>query len=300
MKEKIREREGVFAWGAMAPALALVAVFIVAPFVLAFILSFTDQRLVPNPKLATRFVGWLNYARILGDRNFLHAFGNTALFALVVTPVQAGIALAMAMLVNARLPFRNLFRGIFFLPTVMPMVVVAIAWACLYRLDGFFNQLLTAVTFGYIDPVSWLQNESTAMAAIIVLSAWQGFGFQMVIYLAGLQSINQELYEAARVEGAGRWGEFWHVTMPGLRNTHIFVIVTTTIAAFKLFTQVHVLTQGGPRGATNTVTRHLYEIGFSRGRIGQAAAIAVVFFLVVLAISVAQRIFLKEEREGRQ
>lgn len=284
----------------MAPALFLILVFIVTPFILAVALSFTDQRLVPNPKLATRFVGFVNYQRILEDRNFLQAFWNTAVFAVVVTPVQSALALAMAMLVNARLPFRNVLRGVYFLPTVMPMVVVSIAWACLYRLDGFFNQVLTAVTFGYVNPVAWLQNDKTAMAAIIVLSAWQAFGFQMVIYLAGLQSINPELYEAARVEGAGRWGEFWHVTMPGLKNTHIFVLVTTTIAAFKLFTQVHILTQGGPRGATNTVTRYLFEIGFSRGRVGQAAAVAVVFFLVVLAVSMVQRLFLKEDREGRQ
>jgi ABC-type sugar transport systems, permease components len=297
--QRLRDREGLSAWGVMAPALVLILVFIVAPFILAVILSFSDQRLVPNPKLATRFVGWLNYQRILGDKNFLQAFWNTAVFAVIVTPVQSGLALAVAMLVNAKLPARNILRGVYFLPTVMPMVVVSIAWACLYRLDGFFNQLLTTVSSGYIQPVAWLQNDSTAMLSIIALSAWQGFGFQMVIYLAGLQSINPELYEAARVEGAGRWGEFWHVTMPGLRNTHIFVIVTTTIASFKLFTQVQMLTQGGPRGATNTVTRYLYEIGFSRGRVGQAAAVAVVFFLVVLLISLAQRLFLKEEREGR-
>jgi multiple sugar transport system permease protein len=283
----------------MTPALALIALFIVVPFSLAVVLSFTDQRLVPNLKVPTAWVGFRNYLRIIEDRNFLQAFWNTAVFAVVVTPLQSALALAMAMLINARLPFRNVLRGIYFLPTVVPMVVVSIAWACLYRLDGFFNQVLSTITFGMVDPVAWLQNENTAMLAVIVLSAWQGFGFQMVIYLAGLQSINQELYEAVRVEGAGRWGEFWHVTMPGLRNTHIFVIVTTTIAAFKLFTQVQMLTQGGPRGVTNTVTRYLYDTGFSRGRVGQAAAVAVVFFLVVLCVSIGQRLFLKEEREGR-
>lgn len=292
-------RESSSAWGIMAPALLLIALFIIVPFILAVVLSFTDQRLVPNPKVPTAWTGFRNYLRILGDKNFLQAFRNTAIFAIIVTPLQSALALAMAMLINARLPFRNVLRGIYFLPTVVPMVVVSISWACMYRLDGFFNQVLTTMTFGMVDPVAWLQNDKTAMLSIIVLSAWQGFGFQMVIYLAGLQSINQELYEAVRVEGAGRWGEFRHVTMPGLRNTHIFVIVTTTIAAFKLFTQVQMLTQGGPRGATNTVTRYLYETGFSRGRVGQAAAVAVVFFLVVLIVSGAQRLFLKEEREGR-
>ncbi|MDR3211153.1 MAG: sugar ABC transporter permease, partial [Planctomycetota bacterium] len=225
---KTPRRESASAWYAMTPALALIALFIVVPFILAVVLSFTDQRLVPNLKVPTAWVGFRNYLRIIEDRNFLQAFWNTAVFAVVVTPLQSALALAMAMLINARLPFRNVLRGIYFLPTVVPMVVVSIAWACLYRLDGFFNQVLSTITFGMVDPVAWLQNENTAMLAVIVLSAWQGFGFQMVIYLAGLQRINQELYEAVRVEGAGRWGEFWNVTMPGIRNTHIFVIVTTT------------------------------------------------------------------------
>jgi multiple sugar transport system permease protein len=285
------------AWRLLGPAVVLGILFIVVPFALAVVLSFTNQRLVPNPRLPTHLIGLTNYARLLADPDFRQAFWNTFLFALLVVPFQTAIALALAVLINSRLPARNLFRGIFFLPTVITMVVVCVVWFSMFKIDGFFNAVVGIVTFGQVAPIDWLRNPYTALPAIVVLSAWQGFGFQMVIYLAGLQSINPELYEAARVDGATRWQEFWKVTMPGLRNTHIFVIITTTILAFKLFTQVNILTQGGPQGATNTVVHYLYEVGFRRGRVGFAAATAVIFFVIVLLISLLQRRFLRSEEE---
>lgn len=287
------------AWALMLPALLLLSIFIVVPFLLAIGLSFTNQRLVPNPNAPTIFVGALNYLRLFARPEFVQAFWNTFLFALLVTPLQSAAALGAAVLLNSRLPGRNIFRGIFFLPTVITMVVVCVIWAALFRLDGFFNQALNALTFGTAGPIDWLRNPWTALPALVVLSAWQGFPFQMVVYLAGLQQISPELYEAARVDGASRWQEFWHVTMPGLRNTHIFVLVTTTILAFKLFTQVNLLTQGGPQGATQTVVRYIYEFGFQRGSVGIGAAASVIFFLVVLGISIGQRLVLKSEEAVR-
>ena len=295
----LRSRDTQSAAAIMAPALLLIAVFIILPFVLAIALSFTDQRLVPNPNAPTEFIGLRNYLRLLAQPEFLQAFVNTLIFAVFVTPLQSGLALAAAMLLNSKLPARNVFRGIFFLPTVITMVVVCVIWLALFRLDGFFNQMVSLVSGGHAGPVDWLHDSWVALPAIIVLSSWQGFPFQMVIYLAGLQQINPELYEAARVDGATKWNEFWGVTMPGLRNTHIFVLVTTTIFAFKLFTQVNLMTQGGPRGATQTVVRYIYEQGFSRGGVGIAAAASVIFFLVVLAISIAQRTLFKSEEEVR-
>lgn len=285
------------AWLLMSPALTLGVVFIVVPFVLAIVLSFTDQRLVPNLNLATQVVGARNYVRLFEDPAFLQAFGNTFLFAILVVPFQTAVALLLAILINSRLPARNVFRGIFFLPTVITLVVVCVVWFSLLKIDGFFNTVLGFVTFGQVGPIDWLRNPYTALPSIVLISAWQGFGFQMVIYLAGLQAINTELYEAARVDGATRWQEFWNITMPGLRNTHVFVVVTTTILAFKLFTQVNILTQGGPQGATNTVVHYLYETGFRRGRVGFAAAVAVVFFLTVLIVSLIQRRVLKSDEE---
>ena len=295
----LRNRDTTAAAAIMTPALLLIACFIILPFVLAVALSFTDQRLVPNLNAPTGFVGLRNYLRLLGQPEFLQAFGNTFLFALIVTPLQSAMGLGAAILINSRLPARNVFRGIFFLPTVITMVVVSVIWFALYRIDGVFNQLLGLLSAGAAGPVDWLHQPWLALPAIILLSAWQGFPFQMVVYLAGLQQINPELYEAARVDGAKPWDEFWGVTMPGLRNTHIFVLVTTTILAFKLFTQVNMMTQGGPNGATQTVVRYIYEQGFSRGSVGIGAAASVIFFLVVLAISIAQRFVFRSDEEVR-
>jgi multiple sugar transport system permease protein len=284
------------AWLMLAPTLFMIGLFIVLPFLMSVVLSFTDQRLVPNPNVPTSFIGWRNYQRLAEDGDFLNAFWRTAYFTVLVVPLQSLMGLGAALLINAKLPMRNAFRGIYFLPTVISMVVVSVIWASLYQREGFFNYALNGLSFGQAGAIDWLQNPVTAMPALVLLSAWQGFPFQMVVYLAGLQGISQELYEAARIEGANRWQEFWHVTMPGLRNTHILVGITTTIFAFKLFTQVQLLTQGGPQSVTDTLVRVMYMQGFRQGKVGIGAAAAVVFFLLVLTISLVQRVLVKEER----
>lgn len=292
----VRQQTTLRPWLFLSPALALILLFIVLPFVLTVAFSFTDQRLVPNPNVPTEWIGWRNYARVFENEDFVRTLLNTAYFTLLVVPLQCGLGLAVAMLINTKLPMRQLFRGIYFLPTVISMVVVSVIWFSLFQMSGFFNTLLNALTFGLVDPVDWLGNPKTAMPALVLMSAWQGFPFQMVVYLAGLQSINTDLYEAARLDGANRWNEFWHITIPGLLNTHILVVMTTTILAFKLFTQVELLTKGGPSGVTDTLVRFIYLTGFRQGKVGIAAAAAVVFFLIVLAISLVQRRLVKEER----
>lgn len=283
-------------WLFLSPALALMLLFLILPFVLTVVFSFTDQRLVPNPNVPTEMIGWRNYDRIFANEDFVRTLLNTAYFTVLVVPLQCGLGLAVAMLINTKLAGRQLFRGVYFLPTVISMVVVSVIWFSLFQMGGFFNTALTTLTGGLVNPVDWLANPTTAMPAIVLMSAWQGFPFQMVVYLAGLQSINHDLYEAARLDGANRFNEFWHVTMPGLLNTHILVIMTTTILAFKLFTQVELLTKGGPSGVTDTLVRFIYLTGFRQGKVGIAAAAAVCFFLIVLAISLVQRRLVKEER----
>ena len=292
----VRQQTTLRPWLFLSPALALILLFIVLPFLLTVVFSFTDQRLVPNPNMPTEWIGWRNYARVFENEDFVRTLLNTAYFTVLVVPLQCGLGLAVAMLINTKLPMRQLFRGIYFLPTVISMVVVSVIWFSLFQMSGFFNTLLNALTFGLVDPVDWLGNPATAMPALVLMSAWQGFPFQMVVYLAGLQSINTDLYEAARLDGANRWNEFWHITIPGLLNTHILVVMTTTILAFKLFTQVELLTKGGPSGVTDTLVRFIYLTGFRQGKVGIAAAAAVVFFLIVLAISLVQRRLVKEER----
>jgi multiple sugar transport system permease protein len=291
-----RTKEVLAAWTMLSPALLLLIGFLIIPFIMAIIFSFTTKRLV-SP-LPTKFVGLDNYVRLFADQAFWQALRNTAVFAGIVVPVQSGLGLLLAILVNRKIPGRNIFRGIYFMPVVIPMVVVCVVWYFVLNYpEGLLNTFVKILTFGKAGPYDWLRNPSLALPTIILISIWQGVGFQMVVYLAGLQSIPEELYEASRIDGASAWQQFIHVTFPCLRNTHIFVLVTTTILAFKLFTQVEVLTQGGPRGGTNTVVRYIYVAGYRELRIGYASAAAVIFVLIVLVVSILQRIFLKEERE---
>jgi multiple sugar transport system permease protein/raffinose/stachyose/melibiose transport system permease protein len=276
------------AWGMIAPALILLALFLIVPALLALVLSFTNARLIsPNdPQL----IGVDNYTRAFShDPTFIRSLLNTFGFALVVVPVQSALALLLALLVNQPIRGVNLFRTIYFLPVVTSMVVVSIVWTFMYQEDGLINSMLDQITFGAVDAVAWLQDPSTAMPAIIILSIWQGVGFHMVIWLAGLQTIPGELYEAAALDGAGSWNKFAHVTWPGLRSTLVFVIVTITIAAFGLFVQVDVMTRGGPLESTTTIIFHTLRKGFREQEVGYGAALSLIFFVLVLIVSLVQR-----------
>jgi len=297
----LRRNEVRAAWGFSLPALLLLTAFLIVPFVLAFVMAFTDQRLIPNPRLPTAFVGLRNFRRILEDPTFQRALLNNFSFAAFVVPVQSALALGMAMLVNQRVRGSMVFRTIYFSPVVTTMVVVSAIWFLLYNPDeGFINAFLGALTFGLIPTIEWLQDPRFALIAIGILSVWQGVGFQMVIFLAGLQEIPEQLYEAARIDGATRGQSFRHITLPSLRNTTIFVVISTTILAFRLYDQVKIMTQGGPQDATQTVVYQIERIGFSQLRVGYASALTVVFFLIVLAIALLQRRFMREERTVRE
>lgn len=292
-----RSREVRTAWLMSAPAIVLLIVFLVVPFALAIGFSFTDQRLIPNVNIGTSFVGLRNFIRLLTDETFHRAILNNFYFAAVVVPVQTATALGLAMLVNMRMKLTNVFRTIYFSPVVITMVVVSIVWFLLYNPEeGFINRALNTITFGAWPQVRWLHSTAWAMPAIIILSVWQGVGFQMIIFLAGLQDIPDQLYEVSDMDGATSWEKFRHVTLPMLRNTTLFVVISTTILAFKLFKQVWVMTQGGPQEATMTAIVMMYRQGFRRGSVGYASAIAVLFFVIVLIVSMIQRSVLKEER----
>lgn len=292
-----RKREQRAAWLFASPALILLIAFVVVPFIMAFIYSFTDQRLVPGPN-PTRFVGMRNFVRLLDDERFLRALLNNFLFVFVVVPIQTSAALLLAVLINQKLKFVNFFRTVYFSPVAITMVVVSVVWAFLYdaSANGTINRFVEFITFGAVGPQDWLGNPRLALPAIMLLSMWQGVGFQMVIFLAGLQEIPYVLYEAAQIDGASKIQQFFRITIPQLRNTILFVVISTTILAFQLYAQVEVLTRGGPQNATQTMVFYTKVQGFEQGRIGYASAITVVFFLIVLIISIVQRTILREER----
>ena len=280
-----------------SPALVGLVAFVLVPFLAAGWLSLYNIRL--NSGRPGIWFGLEHYSRILTDPEFYQALLHNFMFAAVVVPVQTGLALGLALLLNRPLRGMAAFRTLFFMPVIFPMALVSVIWKLIYSRDdlGMLNAFIDAVSFGLLGPFDWLGSSATAMLSIIILSIWQGVGFQMIILLAGLQSIPGELYEAARIDTANRWQQFRFITVPGLRNTLIFVVMVTTIFAFRLFDQVYILTQGGPENSTTTVMFLAVTSAFTENNVGRGAAVTVVFFVIVLLITLVQRRILREERE---
>lgn len=278
----------------LVPAGVLMILFLVIPILLTFILAFTNARLIsPQP---ARFVGFENFIRLFGSDSFWASLRNTLIFAAVIVPVQSAIALGLAVLINTKTRGTNFFRTIYFLPVVTSIVVVSILWLFLYQPNGLINALLATVG---IQGPDWLGNPNTALFAIIMLSIWQAVGFHMVIWLSGLQTIPGELYEAADIDGANTWQKFLNVTWPGLRQTRTFILITITIAAFALFSQVNIMTDGGPLDATTTLVYQAVRTGFQQQQTGYASAISLVFFVLVLIVSLVQR-YLTRDKDLRR
>ena len=272
----------------LAPALTLITVFFFVPVVASLLLSVTDFDLyaVADPANA-RFVGFDNYARLIQTPLFWTALKNTFYFALIGGPLTVLVSLGAALLVNARLVrFRSFFRTIYFVPFVTTLVAVAIVWRYLYHPDyGLINYALGFIGIG---PIDWLGDPTWAMPAIILLAVWKNFGYNMLIFIAGLQSIPGELYEAANLDGATGWQRFWHITLPMLGPTMLFVGVVTMIGFFQLFAEPYVMTQGGPLKSTTSLVLFMYEEGFRWWRMGFAASIAFVLFVIILAATLLQ------------
>ncbi|HUG41631.1 MAG TPA: sugar ABC transporter permease [Longimicrobiales bacterium] len=272
----------------LAPALVLIGVFFFLPVAAALLLSFTDFDIYGIADFDNvRFVGLANYVRLLETPLFWTALKNTFYFALVGGPLSIAVSLGAALLLNARaVRFRTFFRTVYFAPFVTTLVAVAIVWRYMYHTRyGLLNYTLGLAG---IDPIDWLGDPRWAMPAIIVLAVWKNFGYNMLIFIAGLQSIPEELYEAARIDGASALRRFWHITLPALGPVMLFVSVITMIGFFQLFAEPYVMTQGGPLRATTSIVLFMYEEGFRWWRMGFAAAIAFVLFLVILVFTLIQ------------
>ena len=248
--------------------------------------------------LPTEFVGITQYQRILTDTAFLHGLLNNTIFALIVVPVQTILALLLALLINQPLRGMVVFRTLFFMPVVFPLSLVAVVWVLLYAPgpQGTLNSLLEFITAGAWQPRDFLHDSAWALPAISLTSIWQGVGFQMVILLAALQSIPEELYDAAKVDGANKRQQLVFITLPQLRNALIFVVLVTTILAFRLFDQVQIMTQGGPRNSTTTVIYEAVRAAFASQQVARGAAMTVVFFTIVLLLTLLQRFLIKHEK----
>ncbi|MEM8728684.1 MAG: sugar ABC transporter permease [Pseudomonadota bacterium] len=232
---------------------------------------------------------------LASDVVFMKALVNTFTFVLIVAPVQAALALGLALLINQKLRAISLFRAVYFMPVVVSIVVVSLLWRFIYSPgDGLLNTVLSGLTFGAFAPRDWLGDTSTALGSIIAMSIWQGVGFHMVIWLSGLQTISPTLYEAAEIEGASKLQTFRYVTWPGLRNTAVLILIVITMQAFAIFAQIDVMTQGGPLDSTQMLVFQAVERGYGKQDISGGSTISVILFVIVLCISLFQRWLTRE------
>jgi multiple sugar transport system permease protein len=269
----------------VAPALSVIAIFFVVPVAASVLLSLTDFDIYAvASRTNLRFVGADNYLRLIREPLFWVAFKNTLYFVLVAGPLSVGVSLALAVLLCARLVrFQSVFRTIFFLPVVTTLVAIAVVWRYIYHPRvGLLNYGLSLVGIG---PIDWLGDPHWAMPAIILMAVWKNFGFNMVIFVAGLQSIPERLYEAASIDGAHGWAQFRSITLPMLAPTFVFVALITMIGYFQLFAEPYVMTQGGPAHSTLSIVLLMYQEGFRWWNMGYAAAVAFVLFAVIVALT---------------
>jgi multiple sugar transport system permease protein len=269
----------VVAWSFLAPAALHLAVFTLAPLLFATWLSLHRWSLLD---VARPFVGLGNYAAVLADAAWWNAIRNTAVFTLHV-PVSMALALGLALLTHRRLRGVAALRAVFFLPTITSLVAIAISWQWMFHPEfGLLNWLLSLVG---IAPQPWLTSPRTALAALMLMAVWLVVGYQMVLFQAGLAAIPRDLYDAARMDGAGPWRRFVHVTLPGLRHTLFFVLVTSVIGSFQIFGAVYVMTEGGPLHATDVAVFHIYEEAWEFFRFGRAAAMSWMLFGIIFALT---------------
>jgi len=283
--ERAKARAG---WLFIAPAMLLLGAFFVLPVLAGLLLSLTDFDLyaLADPSSA-RFVGLDNFAAVLSDAAFWRAFTNTLTFVVIGVPLSLAVSLIAALLLDhRRARWRGLFRTIYFVPVVTTLVSVAIVWRYLYHPRyGLLNHGLELLGLG---PVDWLGDPRWAMPAIIILAVWKNFGYNMLIVLAGLQTIPDVLYEAAAIDGAGAWRRFRHITLPGLAPTMLFVSLTTLIGYFQLFAEPYVMTQGGPLDSTRSLVLMMYEEGFRWWRMGLASTVAVLLLVITVVAALVQ------------
>ncbi|WP_223275595.1 carbohydrate ABC transporter permease [Paenibacillus elgii] len=286
-----RRRETVVGYSFVLPAVILLIVFLLLPFVFAVIFGFTKFNLLRPDKI--QFIGLDNYITLFKDKLFYKSLFNTLYFSVIVVPVQSAVALALALLVNNQLKMRNVFRIAYFSPVITSMTVIAILWIYLYNPnEGLVNSALHL--FG-IPNQPFLRSAGQAMNSIIFMSVWQAAGYQMMIFLAGLQSIPKDLYEASAIDGANKFQQLRFITIPSLYNVIIFVLTITTIQAVKLFTQPYIMTNGGPENSTRTLALLIYQQGFQFRNAGYASAVSVIFFVIVVVISFSMKKFLKDK-----
>ncbi|WP_019724156.1 carbohydrate ABC transporter permease [Enterococcus mundtii] len=279
---KLKRKNTLIAWSFIAPNFIGFLIFTLVPVVFSLILAFMKWDSFSTPE----FVGLQNFTRMLSDDTFWISLKNTFLYTIGVVPLTLICSLGLAILLNQKIKGVKFFRTAFFFPYVTSLVAIAVVWSMLFHPTmGPINQFLRVVIE---NPPGWLSSSDWALTAIIIVSVWRGMGYYMILYLASLQGISKELYEAAAMDGANKWKQFIHITVPALRPTTFFVTIMLVINCFKIFDLVQVMTDGGPGRATNVLVYQVYSEAFVKFNFGYASAIAMVLFVIVLVITVIQ------------
>lgn len=288
----MKKKNSIMGMAFFGPALVLLTLFLFLPMLLTFGFSFTDYFAL-NPEL-THFTGLKNYTDIFKDELFVKSFLNTVKFVLIIVPLQCGGALLLAIAINHAAHCKKYFKVAFFIPVVMSLAVVSTLWMQIYSPEGILNTLLHHVG---IPAQPFIHSARQALPAIAVMSVWQGVGYQMIIFLGGLQAINPGLYEAAEMDHASGWQKFKDITLPELKPLCVFVFITVTIGAFRMIVQPMVMTGGGPSHSTYTMVYNIYETGTVNWEIGLASTMAIVFAIFVMALTVIQSVLTRDKEE---
>ena len=288
----VEKRNSILGMSFFGPALVLMAIFLFIPMILTLVFSFTDYFAL-NPSL-TSFVGLDNYVALFKDRLFVQAFGNTILFVIIIVPLQMGLAFGLALFIDKISYCKTYFKISFFIPVVMSLAVVSTLWMQIYNAEGILYTLLGWIG---IDPQPFIYSAKQALPSIAFMSIWQGAGYQMLIFLGGLQAISPSLYEAAEIDNASAWAKFRYITLPALKPILIFVFITITIGAFKMVVQPMVMTGGGPSYSTYTLVYDIYQTGTVNWEIGTASAMSIVFAIFVIILTIIQNKITKDKEE---
>jgi len=282
-RSSIERRESWAALGFLLPSLLLFMVFVGLPVLASMYISFQRWDIFTSPQ----FVGLANYLSLLRDPIFHKVLGNTSLFVAGTVLVQMALGLGLALLLNGRIPAQGFFRVLYFLPVVSPPVAVALVWAWIFNENfGLLNSLLSGL--GVHNLPRWMASTQWALPALMIVSIWQNIGYSMVLFLAGLQNIPTEIYEAGALEGAIGWKRLRHLTLPLISPTTFFVLTISVIFSFQVFDLAFIMTDGGPSNATNTVVFYIYQNAFRFYRMGYASAVAWILFIVIFVVTLVQ------------
>jgi multiple sugar transport system permease protein len=279
VKQKKRINNENIGYLLIAPSYLIYLLFVLVPVLWTIVMSFTNYNL-----REWHFTGISNYIQMFQDKVFLRSIWNTVRYSLMTIPVVMVLALCLAMLLNQRLKAKGFFRTLFYLPNIFSMVAVSMAWLYLYDTNsGILNRMLNGLG---LESVGWVSNTAMSMISVAIMSIWNQVGYNMILFLSGLQGIPEHLYEAASIDGATRWQKFRHITLPQLAPTTFFVFVMACIHSFQVFGQVLIVTNGGPVNSTTTIAHQIYKNGFEYFHMGYASAQAVVLLLIILAITI--------------